>query len=222
MFRKWLAIIFAVVAFGNAFPQAKTASEATKTCAFSEIYRKDGWTIPGLPALDAKSVRKRLSGAMPDVFATTLTPSVSQTTFIRIWCPSSQNGRLQIAEQPAGIIWLISFDFKGRVFAYGVRYGLERIENGTRRDAGMESGFVFYDLDGSGLFTLRKSTLPMPSPDFIPDWVKKPYSSVPISDVAEMGHAQNPGETEYDLRQRTRFRNRPRLLRGKILRLEPR
>lgn len=181
MFRDGLTVVLVLILVGwnNAFPQRHGEAGAAKSCAFSEIYRKEGWTIPGMPATDVKSTRKRLSETMPDVFATQLTPVNSQTTLTRIWCPNDQNGRLQIDDEPAGIIWLFSFDFEGRVFAYGVRYGFQRIENGTRRDAGIESGFVFYDLDGSGRFTLRKSTLPMPSPDFIPDWVKKPSDSSP-------------------------------------------
>lgn len=177
-----LVVLLIIAACGNAFSQQRTEANAGKMCTFTGIYRKDGWTIPGMPAVPAKDdkhPRRRVSDEMPDVFATKLTPVTSEATVTRISCSHDQSGRLQVDEQPVGIIWLFSFDFEGRVFAYGVRYALEKIENGARSDAGMESGFVFYDLDGSGRFTLRKSTLPMPSPDFIPDWVTKPSSIAP-------------------------------------------
>jgi hypothetical protein len=116
---------------------------------------------------------------MPGVFVTMLTPIEPQTMMTEVWCPPDGSGALHIEEEPIGVLSLLSFDFDGRVFAYGVRFGTERIENGTRVDAGMESYVMFYDLDGSGHFTLRKGTRGILIPDFIPDWVQKGASAAP-------------------------------------------
>jgi hypothetical protein len=179
MFSNVLAIILVILAGKNAFPQQHADADAVKTCTFDGIYRKDGWTIPGMPAkqADVKYPRKPYSN-MPGVFGTMLTPVNPETTYTRIGCSRDNSGWLQIDEQPIAIIWLFSFDFEGRVFAYGIRFGLERIENGVRRDAGMESALVFYDLDGSGHFALKKSA-GLPFPDFMPDWVKKGADASP-------------------------------------------
>jgi hypothetical protein len=173
MFRMGLVICLIALACGSAFPQQPAGGDEEPACSFSGIYRKDGWTIPGMPAAKAESVRKPLIASMPGVFVTNLTPAESQTTITNIGCSREHNGSLEIREQPIGVIRLLSLDYGGRVFAYCVRYGTERIENGTRVDAGMEAYAMFYDLDGSGRFTLLKSVKRAPVPDFIPDWVKK-------------------------------------------------
>jgi hypothetical protein len=138
------------------------------------VFRKDGWAIPGLPtagvpAIDASVPKKRLSAEMPDVYVTRLIPAAIETTITRIRC--REDGRLEIDDEPVGIIWLWSYEFEGRRFAYGVRYVEEWMSNGTRRQLASESQAIFYDLDGSGRFTLMKPTVLVPT--FVPPWAKK-------------------------------------------------
>jgi hypothetical protein len=174
MLKIFLMIAAAALAAGDGFSQPPSGANGEKTCSFSEIFRKDGWTIPGLPAKQAgKYVRKPVTEKMSDVFATMLTPVKPETTLTKIWCAHDQGGRLQIDEEPIGIIWLLSYDFEGRIFAYGVRYVEQWIKDGIRRQLGAESQVIFYDLDGSGRFTLMKGPGGPLIPDFIPDWVKK-------------------------------------------------
>lgn len=173
MLRSDLTIALIVLASGSAFPKQSSGGEAATACNFSGIYRQDGWTIPGMPPAKAESLRKPLIASMPSVFVTSLTPGESQTTITEIGCSRDHTGSIEIKERPIGVIWLLSLDYAGRVFAYCVRYGAERIDHGTRVDAGTESYVMFYDLDGSGKFTLRKGGNRGPVPDFIPDWVKK-------------------------------------------------
>ena len=124
-------------------------------------------------------MRKPVSDTMPHVFATKLAPVNPETTLTKVWCTRDQGGRLQIDEEPIGVIWLLSYDFDGRVFAYGVKYVEEWILDGTRRQLGAESQVVFYDLDGSGRFTLMKGPGGPLIPTFIPDWIKKSAGAAP-------------------------------------------
>ena len=72
-----------------------------------------------------------------------------------------------------GILNLWSFEFAGRMFAYGISYGKEVMQNGTRVPIGSSSAVMFYDVDGSGRFAVRKWAKYPFIPDFVPDWVKK-------------------------------------------------
>src|SRR5437667_7528629 len=174
MLRIGLLALFSLVAVSIAFPQSQQTM-SSKGCAFSEIYWKDGWTIPGRPGTVDATSRRPIGSTLPDVFATKLTPTTTEATLTRIACAHDKEGRLQVDEEPIGIIWLLSYDFRGKTFAYGIRYVDEWIHDGTRRQLGSESQVVFYDLDGSGRFTLMKGPRPL-LPDFIPDWVRKEVS----------------------------------------------
>jgi len=71
-----------------------------------------------------------------------------------------------------GVLNLWSFDFAGRVLAYGISYGKEAMQNGTRVPIGAASAVMFYDVDGSGRFAVRKWARYPFMPDFVPDWGK--------------------------------------------------
>jgi len=74
------------------------------------------------------------------------------------------SGRVEIEDLDVGIMSLTSFDVGGRIFAYDLEYGIHGI--------GAVWTVKFYDLDGSGRFTLRRSELVRIVPDLIPAWVK--------------------------------------------------
>ena len=171
------ALLLCAVSFvwsTNVFSQQQIDADASKGCMFSEVYRKTGWTIPGMPAVRAADKYSRQPyGEMPSVFVTTLKPNPVETTVTVLWCSRDDIGRLQIDDEPIGIISLWAFDFNGQVFAYSVRYVMESIWHDERRQLGGESQVMFYDLDGSGRFTLMKGPGGPRVPTFIPDWVKK-------------------------------------------------
>jgi hypothetical protein len=184
MLRTNLAFALILFCFGSAFAQQSAGRNeaqskqppASSTCDISEVYRGDGWTVPGLKGATAISKRGE-SPNMPGVFTTFLRPSDSQSMFAYYLCSKDHSGRLEIMEFPIGIARLISFDIGGRVFAYYIHFGREYFnEDGERRDAGTESDAIFYDLDGSGRFTLRRWSK-LPIPEFVPDWVRKQSSS---------------------------------------------
>src|SRR4051812_24100411 len=109
MLLRCLSIITVVIACQCAFSQQPIEPNATKTCTFSEIYQEKGWTVPGAPAVDIKDARKPLIASMPGVFVTKMTPATAETMITRIRCSRDQGGRLEVNEEPIGIIWLVSF-----------------------------------------------------------------------------------------------------------------
>ncbi len=164
-------IILIVIGSANAYPQQPPTGAVTPACSFFEIYRKDGWTVPGVHGAKEKIHRAAFHN-IPGVFVTVLEPLDRESTITQIWCPHDHTGRIEIEDLPIKILDLWAFDYAGRVFAYGISYGNEAIEDGTRVQLGSASAVIFYDLDGSGRFSLRKGTNYPLMPDTIPDWVK--------------------------------------------------
>jgi hypothetical protein len=182
MRRTSLAAILVIPVAVCAFSQQPTKNDATPTCSFSETYKKDGWTVPGLVGAKAKKPRAPLSN-IPGVFLTMLEPANPETDIAEVSCTRDHPGRLEIEENaPIKILNLWSFDFGGRIFAYRVEYARESIQDGKRYELASESGVFFYDLDGSGHFTVMRDPVLGLSwfiPEFIPDWAKKTAEDAP-------------------------------------------
>jgi hypothetical protein len=174
-----LLALIGIIWCGTTFAQPHAEPAPLKLCSFSGIYRTEGWAIPGIPAVKPNGERVPLAASMPHVFVTRVKPAETETTITSISCSSALRGRLQVSDQPIGVIWLASFDFSGRVFAYGVRFVKERVEGNVRRAVAAESNIIFYDLDGLGRFTLMEGAERGLTPNFIPDWVKEDAKSVP-------------------------------------------
>jgi hypothetical protein len=181
MTRFSVAAIAVALAVGNAHCQVPAHRDAPETCSFSEVYKKAGWTIPGLAGATVKSQRAKLSN-LPGVFVTMLQPSEPETDFQHVSCPYDHPGRLVVEGEPIKILDLWSFDFGGRVFAYRVSYAREAVNGGVRSELAAASTVFFYDTDGSGTFTVMKgATMGVGSfaPAFIPDWAKNSASQTP-------------------------------------------
>src|ERR1700730_4695786 len=145
MFRTICTITVILAFLEGAYCQQPAEKVPPPTCSFSELYRKDGWVIPGL---DGATKKERV--AIPDragVYKTTLEPTKRASTIRVFRCSQEHGGRLEIEDISMGIEYLSSFDVGGRVFAYSLSYGVDGIAASWL--------VMFYDLDGSGRFTLR-------------------------------------------------------------------
>jgi hypothetical protein len=170
-----LTLILVALPSGTACSQNAPKDNQTPGCSFSEIYRKEGWVVPGLDGAKAKSQRSKL-GSMPGVFVTKLDPVQPESNLTEVWCPPDHPGRVEVDLEPVKIVDLWSYDFGGRVFAYRVLYARERVQNdGTREDTGTVIALYFYDVEGTGRFTSifgAKPGVGYFAPDFMPEWVK--------------------------------------------------
>jgi hypothetical protein len=162
-----LLFVLSLSATATLFAQQPSIPNAATTCDISEVHNVDGWAVPGLK----RAVVQGKPIQYPNgVVAKSLVPRDRQASFTYFRCSEDHRGRLEVGEFPIGIYQIISFEVGGRVFAYYVHLGRERLENGKRADFGTELQIIYYDLDGSGRFTLRKYTM-VRSPEFTPDWV---------------------------------------------------
>jgi hypothetical protein len=136
------------------------------TCGSTEIHKKEGWTVPGL--LNAKIKSHATYRNIPDFTITILKPVDDQATLTNIWCSSRNGGTITLEDAPIRVLKLWSWEYKGRIFAYSVEFGKQAIQHGERIDIGAASGLVFYDKEGSGIFSVRKyAQLPI-TPDWTP------------------------------------------------------
>jgi hypothetical protein len=106
------------------------------------------------------------------VFVTVLAPVEQEAVMTDMWCSRDYSGRIEVEDVPIRVLDLWAFDFAGRVFAYGVSYGKDAIQNGVRVPIGASSAVMFYDMDGFGRFKVRRAAKYPFIPDVIPDWAK--------------------------------------------------
>jgi hypothetical protein len=141
-------------------------------CTFAEVRLESGWVIPALDGVDVETKRSHL-GDYPGVFVTILRPKHPESSLNEVWCSPRNPGRLELKETPIDVLTLWKFDYEGKVFAYGISYGVEALQNGTRIKLGSARSLVFYDIDGSGRFTIRRSDVfPFRFVE-VPDWARQ-------------------------------------------------
>jgi hypothetical protein len=168
-----------VVALGlgalNAVCQDTSQVKTIVTCTFSEVYAEEGWTIPGLDG--AKRQQHQASKDNPGFFITQLQP-VKAETFISpdVSCPYDHPGRLEIKNRPIRVMSLLSWDYEGKVFGYVVFYALQDIQQGVRTELAEASTLQFFDVDGSGRFTVMRPPSDIKrqlAPAIIPGWIQR-------------------------------------------------
>jgi hypothetical protein len=183
MLRAPFASALVLLGTSVAFPQQPAPKDATPNCTFSEVYKKDGWTVPGVHG--AKVKQRATLTDLPGVFVTILEPADAQTNIPEIWCPQDHPGRLVLDDSPIRIMVLWSFDCGGRVFAYRISYAEEAIYNGERHELAAATSVFFYDMEGSGKFTVLDAGKRLNGkgwgylPSFIPDWAKNNAAAPP-------------------------------------------
>src|ERR1700719_3769691 len=163
MLRTIFASVLIVLGTSIAFSQQSIPKPTSPTCSFSEIYKADGWTVPGL--LNASVKKRGTFSNIPGVTVTIFEPAQTESTITAIQCSRDDGGRLEIEKLPIRILELSAYEYLGRTYAYGLSYEKQAIQNGTRVPLGAASGFLYYDLSNSGRFTVRKSA----KWPFIPD-----------------------------------------------------
>ncbi len=172
MFRQKLLIALAFsLCSTSTFAQAPSTGSGSSKCQFSEVYLQNGWTIPGTDS--AKSKQRTPLARHAGIFLTTFDTLDAEINLTIATCKSTQEGRLEIKEISAKIIKLWAFDAGSKPFAYRIEYA-ESASDDKRSDPSSAIIF-FYDLDGSGTFTLFRYADPSKSimlPSIIPDWAQ--------------------------------------------------
>jgi len=169
MIRLVCAVTIFIAFVEGAQSQKPVENGPPPNCDHTELYRKDGWAVPGIKG--AKRKWRTAVPNKPEVYVTELEPATRASTIQSFRCSIEHPGRLEIGDVDMGILYLSSFDVGGRVFAYTMVYGVDGIA--------AEWSIRFYDLDGSGRFTLRRSERNRFVPELVPQWVQDSTSSKP-------------------------------------------
>jgi len=94
------AIVAIVIACNNSpCPQSRDKTEAP-ACCYSELYRKEGWVIPGI-----KGAKSKWRIAAPDkhgVYMTELEPITHRATIQSFPCSREHAGRVEIEDLDVG------------------------------------------------------------------------------------------------------------------------
>jgi hypothetical protein len=160
-----------------ALAQQPPPDDPLKGCNGAEAVDESGWTVPGLDG--AKLKGRGPFTNLPGVFVSLLEPASAQTFFKRVWCSENHPGMIETSEMPIRVMQLWSFDIDGHVFAYRVQFAQQVIDDGARHELGAAFTVFYYDVTGSGRFTIIATHLDLKSeyiPTFIPDWAKKSAS----------------------------------------------
>jgi len=163
-----------LAAGGDSLPaQSSNPESGEKGCGFSEAYLQQGWSMPGVPGAVPKGDRLSLSNR-PGVFVTEMKPGKSDFTLTVLQCSLDSPGRLVVRPLHVKVLALWRFDVDRRVFAYGVQYEPQYVVGGLSSGSLEYVQAIFYDVDGSGRFTvMRYDNARMFGSLQVPEWVKR-------------------------------------------------
>jgi hypothetical protein len=177
--------VMALATSVNEAAQVPTSKAGEMACQFSEMYRSEGWKIPGRSGAVPKGSSFALSvspgGVIPGVFVTEMKSGKALSNLLFPKCSPDSPGRLIVREGPVRVLHMSKVDYQGRVFAYIVEYEPQIVESGKpTRTLGFVQ-VVFLDTDGSGRFSVMKYDdrgFFLASPD-VPEWAKRPSQKPP-------------------------------------------
>jgi hypothetical protein len=142
-----------------------------QACTFTEEFNPSGWEIPGLA--DSKVVQAGAqfdADGVGDLHGDTLDPREVRASLLVLLCDSKHAGRLEVRNQPVNVHAIFRFRRSQRVFAYRVIADRAEIEDGEWIPVGESEMLVYYDVDGSGKFKLRRGATLFKLE--VPEWVK--------------------------------------------------
>jgi len=167
-----LSTLLCVVAAGESGKETGTQCD----CHLTSLYNKSGWAIPGLEGSSEKSPRASYGAdnGKGQVFVTRMKAGPKPAAITWLHCSARFEGTTEVQALDVDALELWAFDVDGKVFAYGVTAGWlgPPDASGHRAQIGSVSDVLFYDMDGSGKFTLMRYTKVPFAPE-IPEWLKK-------------------------------------------------
>jgi len=140
-----------------------------RVCDFAEQYNPAGWEIPGVT--DSKVVRSEGPSSVAGVggvFADALDLREKRASLLVLYCDPKHPGRLVMRDQPVNVRSVTRFRRNQRVFAYRVVADRVEVAGGEWREVGESETLIYYDVDGSGKFKLRRWATLLTLD--VPDW----------------------------------------------------
>lgn len=145
-------------------------SNAESSCGVKELFKDDGWEIPGLSGATVQDRALPRQGG--ETVAETLTPITPAASVMIVSCVPAEPGPILIRDQAVNVQGLRRYSILGHTFAYRVIAEDVGVHGEERVALGSAEILMYYDLDGSGLFKLREYASRIPYKFRIPEWVK--------------------------------------------------
>jgi hypothetical protein len=110
-----------------------------------------------------------------NLFVDYLESTTPQDSITLVSTVRGRAGAIEIQVQPADVTEILRFTMSGHVFAYRITALPVTVDgSGKRTPLGSEERLAFYDMDGSGRFTVMRDAGSFePFVPLIPDWVKR-------------------------------------------------
>jgi hypothetical protein len=153
-------MVLLITLYGHADVTCAPAAGGSRD-AIEQVIQSEGWAIPVVPETKNSPVRSRYNfpGKTRDVFVTIFEPS--KPIFVDLQMARAEKGCVVLRKQPIKIIALWRFEIEGKVYAYGIHGAWVSSKTPSSTTFGRVSDWVYYDMDGDGLFeTLRMQPWP--------------------------------------------------------------
>jgi len=158
---------------------------AAQQIQIAEVLDRTGWKVPGATGARVTQHARWTTEGLEGVFADALKPVSPNTSILLLTTVRDKPGAIEIRQQQIEVTELLRFSLNGRAFAYRVTAIPQSIDNrGKRISLGSEERLAFYDVDGTGKFTVMRDAGDFgPFVPMIPEWVKK--LSLPVNERNE-------------------------------------
>jgi len=175
-----LIAIVALFAVGSVWADEGSSPAARATngsCSFREVYKGDGWQLPGLAGAvpdGGPEGRGVVDPYVPGVVVKRMKPGKADGLLVTIGCDNEGIGRLVYSAMPVSVMEMWRYEFGGMVFAYSIVYEPYEVFQGKRRPIPAYDPVALYDIDGSGVFRIMRHEEPgrMVLNVEVPQWVK--------------------------------------------------
>ncbi len=167
-------LVFCLCGVAAASSLAQPDAHVDLGCAFTQAFRKEGWTVPG--RLNAK-LRPRanlvINGNATDIYVTYLAPPEQPVMLLLPSCSTSQPGTLELPMRLVRIHEIWQFDAGKRVFALGIRADHLDRERGRIVELLGASRILYLDDKGDGVFRIMRDWPRLSEPPPKPEWLNK-------------------------------------------------
>jgi hypothetical protein len=147
-------VSLSLICHGDQSPEARQESDG-HLCRFDSVSHFGGWTVPGLVGSAPTDVRRTFPNA-PGLTALRLRPAKTSVKLAILRCSRRASGRIDFELTLVKTLELWRCEFRGRIFAYAASYEPQHIEGGERRGTLGFVPVIFYDIDGSGKFSIMR------------------------------------------------------------------
>ncbi len=174
--KTFVSVVLIILSALLCLAQEPEKQGATQQIQIAEILDRKGWKVPGVTGARIIQHARWTTEGLEGIFADTLKPVSPNTSVLLLTTVRDKPGAIEVRQQQIEVTEILRFSMNGRTFAYRITAIPQSIDSrGKRTSLGSEERLAFYDVDGTGKFTVMQDAGDFgPFVPMIPGWVKKP------------------------------------------------